>query len=177
MTARPSGTPPLSRPLRVDTIPGNGLETVVEATAEERAALAREFGLPGIDVLTGRFAVQRRGRTVHVDGKVSASLMQTCVVTLEPFAAKVDEDVSLEFTDDPLKLNPVDEAGEHEAPVDAPDPIVDGRIDLGTVTSEFLALGLDPYPRKPGADFAWDEGAKEPSPFAALEALKKPPQS
>lgn len=174
---RPAATPTLSRPLRVDTIPGSGLETVVEATAEERAALAREFGLPAIDALTGRYTVQRRGRTVHVEGKVTASVMQSCVVTLEPFPATVDEDVSLKFTDDPVKLNPADESGEHESPIDAPDPIVDGRIDLGTVTSEFLALGLDPYPRKPGADFAWDEGAPEPSPFAALEALKKPPQS
>lgn len=177
MTARNTGPSPLSRPLRVDTIPGNGLETVVEASAEERGALAREFGLPAIETLVGRYAVQRRGRTVHVDGKVTAAVTQTCVVTLESFPATVEEEVALKFTDDPVKLDPGEEPGEHESPVDAPDPIVDGRIDLGEVTAEFLALGLDPYPRKPGVDFAWDEGAPEPSPFAALEALKKPPGS
>ena len=37
---------------------------------------------------------------------------------------------------------------------DAPDPIVDGKIDLGALAAEFLALGLDPYPRKPGVAFA-----------------------
>ena len=34
-----------------------------------------------------------------------------------------------------------------------PDEIVNGKIDLGAVAAEFLALGLDPYPRKPGVDF------------------------
>ncbi len=37
---------------------------------------------------------------------------------------------------------------------DPPDPIVNGRIDLGQLAAEFLALGLDPYPRKPGVEFA-----------------------
>ena len=175
---QPNALPaPLSRPMRVDTIPGSGVDTVVEASADERAALAKDYGLPSIEVLTGRFTVQRRGRTVHVTGRVTAKVTQACVVTLDPFPAEVDEAVDVKFTDDPVKLNPVEEAGEHESPVDAPDPIVDGKIDLGAVTAEFLALGLDPYPRKPGADFAWEEGGPEPSPFAALEALKKPPQS
>jgi hypothetical protein len=39
---------------------------------------------------------------------------------------------------------------------------------------EFLLLGIDPYPRKAGAEFApvkADDGSAKP--FAALEALKK----
>ena len=31
---------------------------------------------------------------------------------------------------------------------------MNGRIDLGQLAAEFLALGLDPYPRKPGVEFA-----------------------
>jgi hypothetical protein len=62
---------------------------------------------------------------------------------------------------------------EEEGDEDPPDPIIDGRIDLGALAAEFLALGLDPYPRKPGAAF---EGAEpEPerdSPFAALARLR-----
>ena len=53
--------------------------------------------------------------------------------------------------------------------------IVDGRIDLGGLAGEFLALGLDPYPRKPDASF--DLGEPEPerdSPFAALSGLARP---
>jgi hypothetical protein len=52
---------------------------------------------------------------------------------------------------------------------DEPDEIVDGRIDLGALASEFLTLALDPYPRKPGAAF---EPPVDPdddgSPFSGL---------
>ena len=49
-----------------------------------------------------------------------------------------------------------------------PDEIVNGQIDLGALTAEFLALGLDPYPRKPGVDFSYQDPADEKdSPFAA----------
>ena len=47
--------------------------------------------------------------------------------------------------------------GKYQAPTldgaDPPDEIGNGRIDLGALTAEFLALGLDPYPRKPGVSF------------------------
>jgi len=61
----------------------------------------------------------------------------------------------------------------HEG-ADPPDEIVNGRIDLGALTAEFLALGLDPYPRKPGVSF--DETAasdRSDSPFAGLERLRR----
>ncbi len=52
---------------------------------------------------------------------------------------------------------------------DAPDPLIDGAIDLRAIVSEFLTLGLDLYPRSPGATFQEPapEGAKD-GPFAAL---------
>ncbi len=59
---------------------------------------------------------------------------------------------------------------------DEPDPVIDGKIDLGALTAEFFALGLDPYPRKPNASFD-EEGANlepEDLPFAALAQPLKP---
>ena len=55
-----------------------------------------------------------------------------------------------------------------------PEPLVDGKVDLGALATEFLILGIDPYPRKAGAQFAPPkvEDAGE-HPFAALESLKK----
>ena len=47
-------------------------------------------------------------------------------------------------------------------------------VDLGAVATEFLLLGIDPYPRKPGAVFdAPPAGDPSSHPFAALAALKK----
>ena len=47
-------------------------------------------------------------------------------------------------------------------------------VNFGQLAVEFLALSLDPYPRKPGAVFegAGDAAPAKESPFAALEALK-----
>jgi hypothetical protein len=57
---------------------------------------------------------------------------------------------------------------------DPPDPIVGGAVDLGVLTAEFLALGLDPHPRKPDADFRFEASDEPPpSPFAALDKLRR----
>ena len=55
-----------------------------------------------------------------------------------------------------------------------PEPLQDGVVDLGAVATEFLLLGIDPYPRKPDAVFdAPPAGDPADKPFAALAALKK----
>lgn len=160
---------PLNRPLAVERLPPEGLDVVVEASAEERVALAADFKLPAIHFLEGRFRVTGSGERVRVVGRVRASLAQVCVVTLEPFDTTLDEEVAVQFGppgQGPAVTGP-------DAP-DAPDEIVDGRIDLGSITAEFLALGLDPYPKKPGTDFAFEPepGTEPASPFAALGRLK-----
>jgi hypothetical protein len=72
----------------------------------------------------------------------------------------------------------IDEAASHGM-LDCPEPIVGGRIDMGPVIYETLATGLDPYPKREGASFAWSSHATEnageekpESPFAALKRLK-----
>jgi len=173
--------PPFSRKVRVDPLPAEGLNQTIEATAEERAALAAINRLPAIASLTARFALRRSGRGgAHVTGEVRADVTQVCVVTLEPFAATVDEPVDVRFA--PAEaIEKARRAKEDDAETvdvggeDPPDPIIDGRIDLGALAAEFFALGLDPYPRKPGVAFDPPEDAPggEESPFAALAEPKK----
>jgi hypothetical protein len=56
---------------------------------------------------------------------------------------------------------------------DPPEPLDSGHIDLAALAVEFLALALDPFPRKPGAVFADAPDVEtEGGPFAALSALK-----
>ena len=53
---------------------------------------------------------------------------------------------------------------------------MDGIVDLGALATEFLILGLDPYPRKPGAVFEPPrERAADEGPFAALAGWSKGP--
>jgi hypothetical protein len=99
------------------------------------------------------------------------------VVTLEPLVNEIAEDVNLVFVPRPAVAEDTREVGEAEAPKEnreTADPLVDGLIDLGAITTEFLILGLDPYPRKAGAVFQPPQAATpDESPFAALAALKK----
>ena len=62
---------------------------------------------------------------------------------------------------------------DNESCLGTPGPNQSGVVDLGALAIEFLILGLDPYPRKPGAVFELSQDVKpEPGPFAALAGLK-----
>ena len=157
---------PLSRPVSVFDLPDQGMDATVEATQEEREALARDFEIPAIHSLSGFFHLSGTSRRVHVSGRIAASVSQICVVTLDPFESEIQENVEVDFAAPDIASA---QAGE-----DAPDAIVEGAIDLGALTAEFLALGLDPYPRKPGVDFTYHAAEdKATSPFAALAKLKR----
>ena len=90
--------PPFSRRVRVDALPAGGLTQTIEASPEELAALAALNRLPAIASLTASFTVRRSGRGgARVTGEVHAEVTQVCVVSLEPFAATVDEPVDVRF--------------------------------------------------------------------------------
>jgi uncharacterized metal-binding protein YceD (DUF177 family) len=165
---------PLSRVVRIDALPKEGQSVTIEASAPEREALAKLYDLPAVAALTAELRVEPAGRGgARVTGAVHGELTQICVVTLEPFDATVDEAVDVRFA-------PAAEEGRARRPEretvtlaladeDDPDPMVDGKIDLGALTAEFFALGLDPYPRKPGAEFVAPVAQAPPdSPFTAL---------
>ncbi len=167
-----SATPrqPLSRPIEVGRLPRGRAEVSVEATEEECAALARDFGIPAVRDLVGRYALTGTVSRLTVTGTVEAVVTQVCTVTLEPFETAVREPVEVVYSDAPPPEEP--EEGPPEGAPEPPDPIVNGRIDLGSLAAEFLALGLDPYPRKPGVAFAPPAEDAEETPFAALHTLK-----
>jgi hypothetical protein len=170
-------SPPLSRPIRVETIPSDGLTVDIQADEVERAALAKFNDLPAVDRLVATFELRpKAGGAVDVSGEVAADVMQTCVVTLEPFAATLVEPVDVRFAPPEAFRKPeVGSERENAGEEDAPDPIVDGAIDLGALAAEFLTLGLDPYPRKPGVSFvsSSEDRSPEASPFRELAGPKK----
>jgi hypothetical protein len=174
-------SPPLSRPIRVETIPREGLTKRVEADLAERVGLAALNNLPAIGRLVATFDLRPgTGGIVDVSGEVAADVTQICIVTLEPFAARLVEPVNLRFAPPAAALTGRGaRAGERESATleveDAPDPIVDGVIDLGAIAAEFLTLGLDPYPRKPGVSFEppGQDQSPDASPFSELAGSKK----
>jgi uncharacterized metal-binding protein YceD (DUF177 family) len=167
---------PLSRPVSVAQLPARGTHFTIEASPEERGALAKDLGLGALNSLTARLHVTGSPARVHVQGNLKASIVQTCVVTLEPFESELDEEVEVSFRTPLEGEKPIEPGAEIEVDPDAPDELIGDRIDLGAITAEFLALGLDPYPRKPGVTF--EDAQPDPeegsaSPFAALARLRR----
>jgi len=168
---------PFCRNLDIAAIPPDGTHIEIEATQQECAALARDMKLPSIERLSARLSVVPEARGVyHVTGEVRAALHRVCVVTAESFSAALAEPVDIRFAPPETAAAMAREVGDDLEADDPPDPYENGRIDLGVVAAEFMALGLDPYPRKPGAVFAFtDPKAGEISPFAGLASLTRKP--
>lgn len=183
--------PNLSRLVEVDEVPDAGLAISVVANAAERAAIAKTDGLVAVESLEADLEVTKEGaKKFRVAGPLRARVVQTCVVSLEPFESEIEAQVEADFQNFVEKAAPrarsarrvdaeAEPAPSFAAQIDAPDPVVNGRIDVGALVEEFLVLSLDPYPRKPGVRF---EGAEFPgasdepaSPFAILKKLKDGP--
>jgi hypothetical protein len=174
------GLPAFSRPFLVDEWREDVTTVAIAADEHELAALAAAFGLPDIAALRAEFTLERVGsKRIHVHGRMDAIATQICVVSLDPFETEVSEPINVTFAPEAEACAAearaaADQEVRGPAPIEGPpDPIIEGRIDLGALAAEFLALGLDPYPRKPGVDFAAPADASAPaSPFAALGRLK-----
>ena len=174
---RRANAPPLSRPLVAASVPAAGVDVVIRASEAECAALARENAVVGVLWLEAPFHAARFGRDgLKVRGAVRAAVRQSCVVTLEEFDTVLEEPVSVRFAP---QTQDHPSHGQREKPLsaedaldiedDGSDPLIGGVVDLGALAAEFLALGLDPYPHKPGAQFQEPApAAPEESPFTVL---------
>ncbi len=139
--------PELHRPSEISQIGEAGLDHVIEATPAECAALTRRMGVPAVLSLSCRFRLVRaRGNTVSAEGHLVAAVVRTCVVSLDEFETEVEEDFRVRFVPAGTERYDPDPEAEDEI------PFTHGVIDLGETAAEQLALALDPYPRKPGAE-------------------------
>jgi hypothetical protein len=166
-------------PVAVEEVGDGGLHVDLVADADERAGVARLAGLRDLPRFVASFDVRRWGADgLHVTGTVSATVGQSCVVTLEPLVNEIEEAVDLLFEPPPAPAPGAEATGPRhqfgEESLDDMEPLIGGRIDLGAIATEFLILGLDPYPRKPEAVFhPPQEVEPEEGPFAALADLRK----
>jgi len=160
--------------LRLDQI-RDGERLVLVADETERQAIARRLGLESLSCFEAHAVLSRTGEIIRAQGRLAASLEQSCVVTSEPVAAHVDEPFDLVFMPEPQIGGPDEEVELGGAELDV--VFYDGAvIDLGGAIADTLALSLDPYPRSASADVALKEAGvlteAEASPFAALAKLK-----
>ncbi|MEP9377845.1 DUF177 domain-containing protein [Aquabacter sp. CN5-332] len=167
---------PYSHIVRVAELPSEGVAVHLEPDARTLAELARHVDLIALHALAADLkVVPTAGDGAQVTGRLTAEVRQMSVVSLEPFDSRIEEEVDVLFMPE-SEATAAPETEEGDPDYDPPDPLVDGNIDLGAIVTEFLALGIDPYPRRPGEVFeAPEEDEAAASPFAALARLKDKP--
>ncbi|MBS0122781.1 YceD family protein [Thetidibacter halocola] len=150
--------------------------------APARTALAESLGAQAIRKLRFEGRLEPRGRDGwHLKATLGATVVQPCVVTLEPVTTRIDTEVERLYV-------PADrlarEAGS-ETEMDDEDDILEPLgpvIDLAAVMAESLALALPAYPRKEGADLGAARFAEDGvtplsdeavRPFAGLAGLRE----
>jgi len=168
--------------IRLDEVPATGRHVELEADDAARAAVAKAANVDAVEALAATFDLTRLGRDgLRAVGTARARVLQSCVVSLEPMVTTVEETIDVAFA--PPREAEVGARADLEPPDDSllsqgeepPEPLVDGAVDLGALATEFLILGIDPYPRKPGVAFTPPAASVDSpaQPFAALAALKK----
>ncbi len=156
-------------------IPAGGLQRDRTAAPAECQALARALDILKVDSLSTNYRINAiAGDGYRLRGTLAAVVEQACVVSLEPVAGNVNADYEVEFFP---KIDAPDD-GEEATILGVADVelLEHGVIPVGRIVYETLSASLDPYPRRPDAEFNWeDPKAGEPeksSPFAALSKLK-----
>ena len=144
-----------SHPVQIDPWPAGGVTFDVRAQPAERRSLGERLGVDALARFEVAGRIDRVGGRFLLDGRLQADVVQTCVVSLEPFTRQIDEPVR-------LVLDRVRESDEAAVDPDELDviPVEGPHVDLGQVFYEELALRLDPHPRASGA---------------TLDALEAPP--
>ena len=180
MSARRDPAPLLDARVRLDSLPPTGRGLSVNASEDERAAIAERLGILAVETLEASLKARPIKGGIEVAGTMTADVTQECVVSFEPVPEHIEEKLfRLFLSGAPGDSEPapgaeifVDLDGE-----DLPDYFDGPEADLSEWLVETLSLALDPFPRKPDAEIdpAYrDEDDDTDSPFDALKALKTP---
>lgn len=150
---------------------------------DARRALAADLDILGIKKLSFNVELSPAGsRDWDLKGDLGATVVQSCVATLDPVTTRLDEKVERRYRSDLVE----DDAGDDDDGIEMPEddsleplPVT---LDLGEVMAEALSLALPLYPRAKGvetADIAVTEPGKKPmtdedaKPFAGLADFKR----
>lgn len=156
-----------------------------KASDQECKDIARRLDVTGIDHLEATVILTReRGSIrIHAEGLVICDVTQECVVSLGAVNTHIEGDFEAWFADDAdvvsldavrqKKKNSVFDS-EQKIPDEKedPEPIVDGRIELGEIVIQNIALALNPYPHAEGA--VYKDICEHPDAASRKEARHKP---
>jgi uncharacterized metal-binding protein YceD (DUF177 family) len=175
-----SRTPPTSTALRVADLPQNAdTPFSLRPDADTLRQIADELGLTTLRKLSFEGKLTALGKTDwKLDARLGATVVQPCVVTLEPVTTRIDTNLTRLFVKDYIEPD----EPEAEMPEDDRSERLTAWIDPAAVMVEALALEVPEYPRADGAELGQavyaepgvapmtDEDAR---PFAGLAQLRE----
>lgn len=183
MTMHQQSQLPISHLVSVVRLPQRGMPVRLVASDKELRALANAHGLIAVKSFIADLLVAKwRADGVKITGTVTAEIVQACSVTLEPLDAEVTSEIEATFVPEHSKLARYNTIADGEIILDAegpdaPETFSGDFIDVGQLSEEFFELGIDPYPRKPGAALEFTNEAEvddgKVSPFAKLAELRQ----
>lgn len=169
-----------SSALRVADLPQNRpTEFDIRPDGQTLAALAQEMDIKALRKLRFAGTVSAKGRRDwQISATLGATVVQDCVVTLEPVTTRIDEKVERIFVSDYAEP---EDAEVEMADDDRLEPLTE-VIDPEAIMVEALSLWIPAYPRKEGAtlgEAVYSEPGVAPmrdedtKPFAGLASLKQ----
>lgn len=174
--------PAFHRLIDVGGLASAGEAFVIEATAQERASIARWLNILAVDSLNAEVVIEPQAdrSRATLTGRMRAQVIQACVVTLEPLTATIEAPLRRCFS--AAVEDEWQQYGEEREEIflDAEDdveidPLPPEGIDVGMVIAEQLALEIDPFPRAATSDggddapLLSDDGKARP--FANLKSM------
>jgi len=145
-----------------------------------RAALAERFDLLALEGLVATVTARLEGRGIEVSGRFEASVVQRCVVTLDPVPARLEDAFTVVFLPEMVGAEdePIDVTSETDY-----EPLAGDSVDVAEVVAQSLSLALEPYPRAAHAGERGEASMRDPrepdpeddeerNPFAVLKKLR-----
>lgn len=164
------------------------------ADERQRADLARRLAIVSVEEAEAVVTLQKvSGGIIHAMGTVRSSLTQSCVVSLAPVPARIEDEFEGWFGDKTAtalsfaKARSEREVKKGHTEIEVmeesadPEPIIGGKVDIGELATQYLSLALDPYPQAEGVEHVYtaeppkdSDGAElRRSPFEALKDWKE----
>ncbi len=168
-----------SYPIVVDELTRTEKKYHLKATNKDLAYLTEVLQVPAVKDFEAEILLKNNPKEhiLNVSGKVKAELELESVISLELFTKIYEPEFSLVY-DTQMTYKEQRALLEDDNAADVPDIVENGKIDLGQIAIEQVALVMEDYPRQDGEVFEFisefdEETTKAQNPFSVLAKLKK----
>ncbi|HQX27207.1 MAG TPA: hypothetical protein PKX38_04635 [Alphaproteobacteria bacterium] len=186
------GAPEWSHFVEAEKIGNTPMKLTISPNPDERKRLAKRMGLGDLRSLESDLVMSRDSGSniIFISGQIRAAVTQNSVVSGKAIKSEIIDSFEAWYADPEqavsfakAKQERLTRDGQADMPFldesEDPEPVIDGKIDVGELVAQYLSLAVDPYPRLEGEEYGGEGAIKtqagEPyeNPFAALKDWKK----